>query len=163
MAETPARLDLTRYVPYFLTAVGNALSRGASRLYLREFGVGIGEWRVMSLLAIEPGIMANRICQVISLDKAAASRSLKELERQALVDAAATADPRRRTYTLTARGLALHDRIIRVALQREARVLAGIDDADLEVLVRCLRRMNDNMADVNRAAYDIPPETPPAS
>lgn len=146
----PPRLDLDVYVPYFLTAVGNALSRGASRIYLREFGVGIGEWRIMSLLAIEPGIMANRICQVISLDKAAASRSLREMERLALVDGAQTSDPRRRTYSLTPEGLAMHDRIIKVALQREKRLLDGIPPEDLRILLQCLRQMQANMPMVNR-------------
>jgi DNA-binding MarR family transcriptional regulator len=156
MAAPPPRLDLERYVPYFLTAIGNAISRGASRLYLREFGVGIGEWRIMSLLAIEPDIMANRICQVISLDKAAASRSLRTLEDLGLAASSATRDPRRSTYALTPAGFALHDRIIRVALQREKRLLAGISDTDLEVLHRTLALMQSNLVAVNRDDYDIP-------
>ena len=67
-------IDIDTYVPYFLIAVNNALSRGASARYLREFGVGVTEWRVLSWLATEPGIPASRICEVIALDKAAAKR-----------------------------------------------------------------------------------------
>lgn len=152
----PRTLDLSSYVPYFLTAISNAVSRGASRLYLREFGVGIIEWRVMAMLAVEPGIMANRIGAVVSLDKAAVSRSLKILEDMALVASAASGDPRRRSYALTPKGQALHDRIMHVALQRETRLLAGMSDKDRDDLVRLMRVMLNNVPDVNRDGYDLP-------
>lgn len=150
------KLDLSAYVPYFLSAINNAVSRGASRLYLREFGVGIIEWRVMSMLAVEPSIMANRICAVISLDKAAASRSLKILEELGYIASAVSADPRRRSYALTPSGQAMHDRIIQVALQRENRLLAGMSPQDRDHLVRLMRVMLKNVPDVNREDYDLP-------
>lgn len=152
----PDTLDLTRYVPYFLSAINNAVSRGASRLYLREFGIGIIEWRVLAMLAVEPGIMANRICAVISLDKAAASRSLRILEELGFVAAAPSADPRRRSYALTDPGRALHDRVMQVALQREDRLLAGMSARDRDDLVRLMRLMLNNVPDVNRDDYDLP-------
>ena len=55
-------IDIDNYIPYFLAAVNNALSRGASSRYLTDFGVGVTEWRVLSWLATEPGIPASRIC-----------------------------------------------------------------------------------------------------
>lgn len=152
----PHTLDLSSYVPYFLTAISNAVSRGASRLYLREFGVGIIEWRVMAMLAVEPGIMANRIGAVVSLDKAAVSRSLKILEDMGLIASATSSDPRRRSYALTPEGEALHDRIMHVALQRETRLLAGMSGKDRDDLVRLMRVMLDNVPDVNRDGYDLP-------
>lgn len=152
-----ATLDLLNYVPYFLTAIGNAVSRGASRVYLREFGVGIIEWRVMAMLAVEPGIMANRICHVVSLDKAAVSRSLRVLEGRGYVAAEASADPRRYSYTLTETGYDLHDRIMRLALQREESLLEGMGEAERAELVRLLRKMHANVPAVNRGLDDPDP------
>ncbi|NOX73695.1 MAG: hypothetical protein GXP03_08785, partial [Alphaproteobacteria bacterium] len=53
-------IDISTYTPYFLSAVNNALSRGASKRYLKMFGIGIVEWRTISMLAIEPDIPASR-------------------------------------------------------------------------------------------------------
>lgn len=139
-------LDLDRYVPYFLTSVYNALSRGASQLYLDRFGVGIVEWRVLTMLALEPGIPAARICEVIALDKAGVSRALARLS--ALGHAAfapEAADPRRKAWRLTASGEALHDAILEIALGREAALLEGVDPAEFETFLRVMRRMRANV------------------
>ena len=86
-------IDIDSYVPYFLIAVNNALSRGASARYLREFGVGVTEWRVLSWLATEPGIPASRICEVIALDKAAeAAKKETPKKRKAKMPAALADD-----------------------------------------------------------------------
>src|SRR5207237_8073076 len=58
-------LDLNRYVPAFITFIGNKLSNSATAFYQKNFGVNVTEWRIISQLAIEPGIPASRICQVI--------------------------------------------------------------------------------------------------
>ena len=74
---TQPRLDLDRYLPFGLTAIANKIARSASRVYLRRFGVGINEWRILANLRINPGVTANLICQTSGLDKAAVSRSLR--------------------------------------------------------------------------------------
>jgi hypothetical protein len=62
-------LDLDRYVPAFVTFIANKLSNSATAFYQRNFGVNVTEWRIMSLLAIEPGIQASRICHVIGFNR----------------------------------------------------------------------------------------------
>ncbi len=150
-------LDLTAYVPALITFVSNKLSRSASALYRREFGVGIIEWRIIALLAVEPGIAASRICQVIGLDKGPVSRSLALMEREGLVEVTAeAADTRRRRIALTRAGRALHDRIIPVALERERRLLEGLSPAQRRALVEALNRLHENIAAVNQPVA-IPP------
>jgi predicted transcriptional regulator len=78
-------LDLDRYVPAFITFIANKLSNSATAFYQRQFGVNVTEWRIMSLLAIEPGIPASRICHVIGFDKGPVSRTLAGLEKRGLV------------------------------------------------------------------------------
>ncbi|SMF67599.1 DNA-binding transcriptional regulator, MarR family [Tistlia consotensis] len=139
-------LDLSSYIPYFLASVNNALSRGASQTYLATFGVGIVEWRVVSMLAIEPGIAAARICEIIALDKAATSRALSRLsELGYLAFETPGSDPRRKAWWLNARGYELHDRILALALERERRLIEGIDPEDLEAFLRVMRRMRRNV------------------
>jgi DNA-binding MarR family transcriptional regulator len=144
--EGRAVIDVDTYVPYFLLSINNPLSRGASQKYLDLFGIGIVEWRIVSMLAAEPKISATRICEVVALEKSSTSRGLKSLDDKGLVESAENpSDPRRKVWWLNAAGFALHDRILAVALERERRLLAGIDGADLEITLRVMRQMRENV------------------
>lgn len=158
--EAAPVLDLDTYVPGLLTFVANKLSRSASALYRREFGVNVTEWRIMAQLAIEPGITAARVCQVIGFDKGPVSRTLGAMERAGLVETVADpADSRRRLVALTAAGRALHDRIIAVALERERRLLSCLDGAEQAALIGFLNRLHANLPAVTRPIA-VPPAEP---
>jgi len=142
-------LDLERYVPAFITFIANKLSNSATALYQRRFGVNVTEWRMMSLLAIEPGIPASRICHVIGYDKGPVSRTLAVLQTRGLV--AIRTDPndgRSHSISLTAKGRATHDKVIVAALERERRLLSCLDKREQEVLIDLLRRIHDNLGAV---------------
>lgn len=139
-------INTDTYIPYFLAAINNALQRGASARYLDAYGIGVGEWRVLSMLADEPGTSAARICDVISLDKGAVSRSLKKLDDLGFLSAEALPrDPRRKALSLNAKGYALHDEILGMALQREEDLIRGVDPEDLEVFLDVMRQMRRNV------------------
>ena len=84
-ADAGPLLDLNRYVPAFVTFIANKLSNSATVFYQRNFGVNVTEWRIMSLLAIEPGIQASRICHVIGFNKGPVSRTLATMQKRGLV------------------------------------------------------------------------------
>jgi Transcriptional regulators len=139
-------VDIDTYVPYFLSSVSNAMSRGASQIYLDRFGIGIVDWRVISMLAIEPWIPASRICAVVQLDKGATSRSLVKLTEIGFLDhEASEQDVRRKTYALNDKGYALHDEILAIALERERQLIKGVDPQDLEAFLRVMRVMKGNL------------------
>ena len=97
--------DLNRYVPAFITFIANKLSNSATVFYQRNFGVSVTEWRIMSLLAIEPGIPASRICYVIGFDKGPVSRNLSVLQKRGMVVIRTSPDDgRTHAISLTARG-----------------------------------------------------------
>ena len=81
--QNPQFLDLARYVPALITFLANKLSASASGQYRKMFGVGIVEWRVIALLAVEPETTANSVSNVIGLDKALVSRTVKKLKELA--------------------------------------------------------------------------------
>lgn len=142
-------LDLDNYIPFLLSAIGNKWSRSSSNLYLREFGVGVTEWRILAMLAIEPRITAYRICQVIGLDKAAASRALRALETRGLVHSWQQ-DPanHRKLVQLTPAGAALHDRVIAIAHRREALMLSDLSRDEVALLADLLRRVHRRIPDL---------------
>lgn len=139
-------LDIDHYAPFLLNAVSSAWQRQTSAIYRRNFDLGIVDWRVMAMLNIEPEITANRICEVIRLDKAAASRSLKLLEARGLASyAAAGSDPRRRSWWLTDEGQEVHAEILAIALECEARMLADIPPQDYETFLAVMHKMLGNL------------------
>jgi DNA-binding MarR family transcriptional regulator len=142
-------LDLDRYVPAFITFIANKLSNSATALYQRSFGVNVTEWRIMSLLAIEPGIPASRICYVIGFDKGPVSRTLAVMQKRGLI--AIRNDPedgRTHSISLTAKGRATHDKVIVAALERERRLLSCLSKSEQEVLIDLLRRLHENLGAV---------------
>lgn len=148
-----SQLDLDRYIPSLVTFLANKLSSGASACYRKNFDIGVVEWRLLALLKVEQNITANRMCQVIGLDKAAVSRALKLLSERGFVSFIKDErDGRSSLVCLTEEGVMLHDKIIPVALEREALLLNGFDEEELDVLVRLLHKMNSQIGVVN--AYD---------
>lgn len=146
---SPNALDLENYVPAFLTWIANKLSSSASLIYRRRFGVGIVEWRIMALLAVEPWITAGRICEVIGLDKAGVSRSVRFLLDKGYVETRYRDNNNRRQFVaLTRTGIELHDRIAVVARAREEQLLTGFSDAERAAAVRLLTRMHENLPHV---------------
>lgn len=155
-AKVKWTIDLERYIPALLVFLANAITNGSSSLLRKNFGVGIIEWRCMSLISIEPWASPNRISQVIGLDKAAVSRSIRALERQQLVEVRSSAQRSRYLeIALTEKGCRLYDRMIQVALERESRLVADVTPEELEILTSVLNRMLRRMPTVNQPV-DIP-------
>ena len=145
-SETGLLLDLDRYVPAFITFIANKLSNSATVFYQKNFGVNVTEWRIMSLLAIEPGIPASRICHVIGFDKGPVSRTLSLLQKRGLVTIRTSPDDgRTHSISLTAKGRATHDKVIVAALERERRLLSVLRKDEREVLIDLLRRVHGNL------------------
>jgi DNA-binding MarR family transcriptional regulator len=142
-------IDLERYVPALITFIANKLSRSATALYQRRFKVNVTEWRILVLLAIEPGIPASRICHVIGFDKGPVSRTLSVMQERGLV--VIKTDPRDgRTHSisLAPKGREIHDRIMVIALDRERRLLDCLREDEREVLINLLGRVHGNLGAV---------------
>ena len=138
-------LDLDHYVPAYLTFLAGKISNSASATYRPEFGVGITDWRIMALLATEPWISAGRVCDVIGLDKAAVSRSVREMKKLGIVEA--DEDQYRQLIALTRKGLGLHDRIVKLSLEREQQLLKNFSAAERKLLINFLSRMHAQVVD----------------
>ena len=145
-------LNLDRYVPALVTFIANKLSRSATVLYQKRFGVNVTEWRILAQLAIEPGISAARICHVIGFDKGPVSRTLAAMEARGLVTIKADRqDGRTHSISLTSKGIAAHDNVIAVALERERRLLSCLHKAEREMLIKLLRRVHGHLDAVKGA------------
>ncbi len=142
-------IDLDRYTPAYFTFIANQLARGASSHYLETYGVGIETWRVLVMLAIEPTVTAQRVCQVIGMDKASVSRTFKSMHAKGLIAFSSDDhDGRLRHTTFTPKGRAMHDSIMRFALRREEAFLSVLQPGEVEVLLDMLQRLHANLPKV---------------
>ena len=138
--------DLGNFAPFYLTAISNKLTRGASRLYLDRFGVGIVEWRAMVTLAVFGKATAQDVCRLVGLDKAAVSRAFSRMEEMKLIaPVAGDVSGRAKPYKLTPAGKAMHDRILVIALEREDALLAPLSPSERKKFIEFLRRIHEHL------------------
>jgi DNA-binding MarR family transcriptional regulator len=151
-ADGPA-IDLDRYTPAYFTFIANKLARGASSHYLDIYGVGIETWRILVMLAIEGRVTAQRVVQLIGMDKGSVSRCFKSMHKQGLIAFSSDAEDGRLRYaTFTPKGRALHDRIMRFALERERVFLSVLTPKEIDMLIDLLRRLHANLPAVEEAS-----------
>ena len=146
--RTGARLD--RYVLALITFIANKLSRSATVVYQKRFGVNVTEWRILSLLAIEPETPA-RICHVIGFDKGPVSRTLPEWRSAGWSASGPTGGTRTHSISPTAKGYTTHDQVIAVALERERRLLSCLNKPERETSIGLLLRVHGNLDAVKGA------------
>lgn len=149
---SPHALQLDSYIPAYLTFLAGKISASASAIYRPRFGVGITDWRIMALVAAEPWISAGRISAATGLDKAAVSRSVHDLAKAGLVDVVPDGDDQRRqAIALTRKGLTLHDRIVKLAIAREEKLLEGFSRDERRTLLDFLMRLQTQVRATNAA------------
>jgi DNA-binding MarR family transcriptional regulator len=140
-------VDLECHIATKVAIFANRLSRSASRFYRERYGIGVVEWRLMMFIGHASETRANRICGATDLDKGAVSRSLRVLRRMGIVSVREDGtDNRRNNVALTAKGRALHDRIVPVALERQRDLVADLTPHEVETFHRLIDRLQTKVA-----------------
>jgi DNA-binding MarR family transcriptional regulator len=143
-------MDREKSVPFLMIAASSKLVASASQVYTRHYGLGIMEWRVMALLAADPGLTGKDISRLSGVTAGSVSRAINALKRLRYLAVRSDAQDNRRSFLrLNAAGMDLHDRVIICALQREALLLTGFSPVELKLLLGCLKRLLANIALVN--------------
>ena len=133
-------------ISFLVCTLGNRLSVTAERVLRRELNLSLMEWRVLTVLAVEPAAPPGRIVAVAGVNKAAVSRAVNSLERRGLLKRVAAPEHRLRTQLfLTEAGQAMHDRGTDARLHSEDESLAGLSPTDRERLLQSLRQMLRNL------------------
>jgi DNA-binding MarR family transcriptional regulator len=141
-----ARIEPDAHVAFLMVSMSNRISAAASQAYMRCFGVGLMEWRVLGLLPGRDGLAAKEIVQLSGLDKSAVSRAVASLVRGGYVASEADEkDHRSARLKLTKSGRELHDRVIVASLAREELLLHGFSDEEREAFFGFLRRAAANI------------------
>jgi DNA-binding MarR family transcriptional regulator len=130
MAPRP-KLHLEKFLPYRLSVLSNTVSSAIAAAYFMNFGLSIPEWRVMAVLAANPGLSAAEVTARTAMDKVAVSRAVAALQAAGrLHRTTAPADRRRTHLALTRAGMRVYAQVVPMALEYER--------ATLDRLVRIL-------------------------
>ncbi len=139
--QAPSRaLDLENFLPYRLSILAQLVSDSLHDLYAQPYGLTVTQWRVMAALGRFAPLTASEVGQRIVMDKVAVSRAVAGLMQRGLIERATDrADRRRASLRLTARGRAMHARIVPIALDYEAKLYHALTPEE--------RRVFNNLSD----------------
>jgi DNA-binding MarR family transcriptional regulator len=138
------QLELERFLPYRLSVLANTVSAAIASAYSERHDLSIPEWRVMAVLAREPGLSAAEVTLRTAMDKVAVSRAVARLLAGGRLRRRRTSHDRRRSsLELTASGRDVYRRIVPWALEYERRLLTALSPAETAALDAALRKLMD--------------------
>lgn len=157
MTAPPSALDLETFLPYRLSVLANRVSRALADVYEDRFGITPSEWRLIAILARFGPMSANGVRDRSAMDKVQVSRAVARAQTAGLVDRRIDGEDRRRSVlSLTERGRAVHDRIVPLARDLEARLLDGLDAGERALLSDLIDRLGRRAADLGGVDGDDP-------
>jgi len=134
------KLHLEGFLPYRLSVLSNTVSSAIAAAYFMNFGLSIPEWRVMAVLAANPGLSAAEVTARTAMDKVAVSRAVNALIAAGRLHRTTAPNDRRRTHlALTRAGERVYARVVPMALQYERNLVAPLSARDLATLDRLVR------------------------
>jgi DNA-binding MarR family transcriptional regulator len=144
-ARRPApELHLERFLPYRLSVLANTISAAIASVYAERHDLSIPEWRVIAVLAQEPGLTAAEVAARTAMDKVAVSRAVARLEAGGRVRRdAVRGDRRRQRLALTRDGRDVYNKVVPWALEYERRLVEALDPAALRALDDALHRLTE--------------------
>lgn len=141
-AEDERRLRLDDYLPYRLSVASNAVSGLIARAHQDRFDISIPQWRLICVLAENPGLTQAQIVLRTMMDKVTVSRAAQGLFARDLIGRTDhEADGRSHVLSLTAAGLTLYDEIAPLAQAYEAALVSGLSPEQVKLLKRLLLKL----------------------
>ena len=127
-------LSLEGFTPYRLAVLSHEVSNAVAQLYSERFNLSRPEWRVLAALGERKAMTAKEISDYSTMDKMQVSRAVaRMLEDDVIASVEDERDRRRKILELTAKGAALHDKIVPLALARESFILSALTEEERAV------------------------------
>ncbi|MBN9544889.1 MAG: winged helix-turn-helix transcriptional regulator [Alphaproteobacteria bacterium] len=143
------RLDLDGFVPYRLSVLTNRVSSAIARHYAERFDLSVPEWRVIAVLGQAPGLSARDVAKRTAMDKVQVSRAVQSLlAAKRLTRTAHANDGRIAHLSLSAKGQAIYNEVVPLALSLERQFLSVLSQSEqksLDLLLDKLSRHMDRM------------------
>lgn len=133
----------------FLVHDVSRLRRNVIDRVLKPRGVTRSQWWVLAFLSRQDGMSQVTLADDLDLGKVALGGLIDRLENGGLVERRPdTIDRRVKRVFLTKKGAGLIKRLRENVNEAEAEIIVGIDNDDLQVMVRALRSMKRNLIEM---------------
>jgi DNA-binding MarR family transcriptional regulator len=141
---------------YRISAVANAMSRGAAAEFRKRFKITLGEWRVLGLLGETQPRSVMEVSRSANLDAGQTSRVVASLSKRGLIlrDQALGAG-RPIMLTLTSEGEGLYERLIAVARARNDIFKASLSTAELDAFDSILIKLGKSAKSVAKGEVPL--------
>ncbi len=127
---------------YRMNTVTNLMQKSAQLRYKNEFGLSIGQWRAIALLAIDSPLTLNELARNAGLDRGQMSRIIKGLTESGLVlREKSPKGGKQIDLSLTHAGERIYNRVIAAAIERDEAFLACLSESELETFNAALKRL----------------------
>ena len=150
--QLPQEFILEAFLPYRLSLLSNTVSQGISKVYRKEHGLSVTEWRVVAVLGRVPGLTASGIMLRTAMDKVAISRAVNKLQGKGLVERSPHHQDRRRLpLKLTASsGVQLFNKVVPGAQAYERQLLSALSDEEMKRFNQLLGKLQCAATELNR-------------
>lgn len=141
-----ATLDLDHFLPYRLSILSNRTSDAISRHYSDRFGLSVSEWRIIAVLGQTPGLSAREVAERTAMDKVQVSRAVTSLvDARRVKREGDETDGRVTRLSLTAKGRAIYDEVVPLALHLEEVFLAALTPEERKTLNRLFDKLTERI------------------
>ncbi len=141
MTDPILRLD--EFLPYRLSYTSNLVSGKIAQVYQSLFGLSIPEWRLIAVLAEQPGTTQQAIGSLTGMDKVTVSRAAVSLVERELVEKTPNPDDRRSQFlSLTQTGRQLYAEVAPKAKEMEAAIFSALSPDEQFMLRHLLLRID---------------------
>jgi DNA-binding MarR family transcriptional regulator len=157
-ARKPPVIAMHSHALYYLAYVSDRSLRTSAKVFSREFGIAITEWRILvQLITLNPA-RPNDFLEFTGVDKSNVSRALSRLHGLGyIVVSQDPEDPRLNLVEITERGRVVQERTSEIALAHEKVILDGFSKEERKQLLAFLKRLMANSEKLVGETYDQPP------
>jgi DNA-binding MarR family transcriptional regulator len=146
-ADEEELAPITAMISSRLMVLANLLKRGAILRYKRLAGLSSVEFGLVASLGRRPAMSVATLAEAVGMDKGQISRALAGLVSRKLVSRAVNPlDNREVLVSLTRTGLSAHDVIVAGAQERNQRLLEGLGNEEVAVLLEQIERLTARAA-----------------
>jgi DNA-binding MarR family transcriptional regulator len=130
------------HISYQITIAANLMAFGSSTRNFKQFGLNVGEWRILAALPRTGPLTAGQIVEIVGQDKANVSRSIAGLsEKQLIIKTPNPSHKRSPIIWLTHAGQELYKRIVPVFTEQAEMFCAVLTQKEKVTLCRLLDKL----------------------
>ncbi len=138
------RFPLTDLVAFRLIHLADVISRAATAVYEKRYGINNSELRALIVLREEQPLTVNELSRRGRIDKAWVSRCIASLRKRGLVGRKAhPTDSRMTLISLTPAGLDMIQQLAPIAWERQNRLLAGLSAQEAFRVIEVIEKNAD--------------------